>query len=189
MPVGVTMTKGWILERVYPSLDRAFVHGGTFMGNALAMAAGLATVAVIEELDLIAHAERTGTKLIGELRRMADRYDLIADVRGRGLMVGIEFGPSRRLGQRLTWHLLRAARRGLFAQLVVAPLFQRHRVLTQVAGDHIEVIKLLPPLLIGDEEIAWFLSAFDEVLADAHKGNRLLWEFGTNLIGHALTRR
>ena len=189
VPVGVTMTKGWIIGEVYSSLDRAYVHGSTFMGNALAMAAGLATLAVVDELDLSARAERAGATLMAELRKMADRYDFMADVRGRGLMVGIEFGGPRGLRHRATWQLLRAARRGLFAQLVVAPLFHRHRVLSQVAGDHIDVIKLLPPLLVGDEELEWFVAAFDDVMEDVHSSNGLFWEFGLNLVKHAITRR
>jgi ornithine--oxo-acid transaminase len=189
VPIGVTLTKDWIMGRVYSSLDRAFVHGSTFMGNALAMAAGLATLAVVDELDLSARAERAGDALVAELRNMAERYDFMAEVRGRGLMVGIEFGAPRGLRHRTTWQLLRAARRGLFAQLVVAPLFHRHRILTQVAGDHIDVIKLLPPLLVGEEELRWFLTAFDDVMRDVHGSNRLVWEFGLNLVKHAVTRR
>jgi len=104
-------------------------------------------------------------------------------------MVGIEFGEPRGLRHRATWQLLRAARRGLFAQLVVAPLFHRHRVLSQVAGDHIDVIKLLPPLLVGDEELEWFVAAFDDVMEDVHSSNGLFWEFGLNLVKHAITRR
>ena len=58
-----------------------------------------------------------------------------------------------------------------------------------MAGDHIDVIKLLPPLLVGDEELEWFVAAFDDVMEDVHSSNGLFWEFGLNLVKHAITRR
>jgi acetylornithine/succinyldiaminopimelate/putrescine aminotransferase len=188
VPVGATLAKSWVFDKVYSSLDRAFVHASTFAGNALAMAAGLATLAVVERDDLAGRAERMGARLTDGLREMAERYDYLADVRGRGLMIGIEFGRPRALARQATWYALRAARRGLFAQTVVAPLFQRHRIITQVAGDHIDVIKLLPPLVVDDAEVDWFLDAFDAVMADAHGGNRLVWDFGRHLVRHAISR-
>ena len=78
------------------------------------------------------------------------------------------------------------ARVGLFAQMVVVALFQRHRILTQVSGDHMEVIKLIPPLMIGDTEVKLFTEAFGEVLEDASKGSGLIWEFGRTLVKQAV---
>jgi ornithine--oxo-acid transaminase len=76
----------------------------------------------------------------------------------------------------------------LFAQLVVVPLFTRHRVLTQVAGDHMPVVKLLPPLMIGSAEVQEFLDAFADVMQDAERPNGLAWEFGRTLAKQALSR-
>ena len=84
--------------------------------------------------------------------------------------------------------MLQAARRGLFAQMVVGMLFRRHRVLTQVAGDYMEVIKLLPPLTIGDTEVALFRDAFADVMDDAHQGGGLMWDFGRTLVKQAVSR-
>jgi ornithine--oxo-acid transaminase len=89
---------------------------------------------------------------------------------------------------RAGWNTLQAARHGLFAQMVVVPLFQRHRILTQVAGDHMDVIKLLPPLVIGEPEVERFIESFDAVMADAHRGTGLMWDFGRTLVKQALTR-
>jgi ornithine--oxo-acid transaminase len=111
----------------------------------------------------------------------------VRDVRGRGLMVGIEFGAPRSLRLRASWQMLQRARRGLFAQMVVLPLFQRHRILTQVAGDHIEVVKLLPPLVVGEAEVGEFLDAFEAVMADAHRGSGLAWDFGRTLVRQAVS--
>jgi ornithine--oxo-acid transaminase len=188
VPVGATMARAGIFEKVYSTLDRCFVHASTFAGNALAMTAGLATLAVIDDEDLIANAERRGQELMSGLRTIAERYDLISDVRGRGLMIGIEFGKPSGLGARGMWTMLNTARKGLFAQLVVVPLHNRHRILTQVAGDHMAVIKLLPPLTIGDDEVATFLDAFEDVMSDAKRPNGLAVSFGKTLVKQAIDR-
>jgi ornithine--oxo-acid transaminase len=188
VPIGATMARPGIFEKVYSSLDRVFVHASTFAGNALAMTAGLATLAVLDDEDLMANAERRGAELTAGLRSIASHNDLIKDIRGRGLMIGIEFGRPSSLAARGVWTILNTARRGLFAQLVVVPLYNRHRVLTQVAGDHMAVIKLLPPLMIGDEEVATFLTAFEDVMADAMRPNGLAVDFGRTLVKQALGR-
>lgn len=187
-PIGATLAREGIFEKVYSSLDRVFVHASTFAGNALAMTAGLATLAVIDDEDLMANADRRGGELVDGLRSIAAHNDLIYDVRGRGLMIGIEFGRPSSIAARGMWTMLNTARRGLFAQLVVVPLHNRHRILTQVAGDHMAVIKLLPPLTIGDTEVETFLTAFDDVMADAKRPNGLAVDFGRTLVKQALGR-
>jgi acetylornithine/succinyldiaminopimelate/putrescine aminotransferase len=188
VPVGAMLAREWIFSRVYSSMDRAFVHASTFAGNALAMAAGLATLAVLDDEDLVGNARRTGALLADRMTAVADGYEMVADVRGRGLMIGIEFSRPRSMRLRSRWTVLQAARRGLFAQMVVGALYQRHRILTQVAGDHMEVIKLLPPLTMGEREVDFFVDALDEVLTDAHRGSRMAWGFGRTLVRQALVR-
>jgi ornithine--oxo-acid transaminase len=186
VPVGAMMGKGWIFEKVFSSMDRVLVHSTTFKGGVLAMAAGLATLAVIDDEGLVANAARTGEALRTALAAMAERFDVLADVRGRGLMIGLEFDKPSSLRARTSWNMLQKARVGLFAQMIVVALFQRHRILTQVSGDHLEVIKLIPPLMIGDAEVKLFTEAFGEVLEDASKGSGLVWEFGRTLVKQAV---
>jgi len=188
VPVGATLARDWIFQKVYSSMDRVLVHDSTFGSNAAAMAAGLASLAVIEDEQLVSNAEQTGRLLQDGLRQVAGRYEMLAGVRGRGLMIGLEFGKPRSLKLRTGWNMLQAARRGLFAQMVVVSLFQRHHILTQVAGDHMEVIKLLPPLTIGEAEVKLFLDAFADVLEEAHRGSGLMWDFGRTLVKQAVTR-
>jgi acetylornithine/succinyldiaminopimelate/putrescine aminotransferase len=187
-PVGATLAKEWIFEKVYSSMDRVLVHDSTFGSNAMAMAAGLATLQVIEDEQLIENAEKVGGQLLAGLNARLDQYEMLSEVRGRGLMLGFEFGKPRSLKLKAGWNTLQAARKGLFAQMVVVPLFQRHRILTQVSGDHIDVIKLLPPLTIGDAEVERFFAAFDDVMRDAHKGTGLMWDFGRTLVTQAVRR-
>lgn len=189
VPVGATLGKEWIFKKVYSSMDRVLVHSASFGSNAQAMAAGLATLQVIEDDGLVANARRTGDLLRSGLAELVGRYELLHEVRGRGLMIGIEFGRPSSLRLRSRWTMLQTARKGLFAQMVVAPLLRRHRILTQVSGDHLEVIKLIPPLIIGEPEAERFLAAFTEVMDEAHTGGGLMWDFGRTLMKQAVAGR
>jgi ornithine--oxo-acid transaminase len=188
IPVGATLAKEWIFAKVYSSMDRVLVHDSTFGSNASAMVAGLASLAVIEDEQLVTNAERVGDEMRLALQGLVDKYEMFAGVRGRGLMIGLEFGKPRGLKLRASWNMLQAARVGLFAQMVVVSLFERHHILTQVAGDHMEVIKLLPPLTIGDAEAKLFVQAFTDVMDEAHRGSGLMWDFGRRLVKQAVTR-
>src|SRR5260370_9670232 len=146
VPVGAMLAKGWIFDKVYSSRDRVMVHSTTCKAGVLAMAAGLATLAVLDDEGLVDNAARTGEALRTALTSMAGRYDVLADVRGRGLMIGLEFDKPSSLRARASWNMLQKARVGLFAQMVVVATFQRHRILPQVSADHLQVIKPIPPL-------------------------------------------
>ncbi|SDM96198.1 aspartate aminotransferase family protein [Streptomyces wuyuanensis] len=189
VPVGATLGKDWIFKKVYSSMDRVLVHSASFGSNAQAMAAGLAVLSVIEDEQVVANARVTGDLLRSRLAALVDRYELLHEVRGRGLMIGIEFGKPSSLKLRSRWTMLQAARKGLFAQMVVVPLLQRHRILTQVSGDRLEVIKLIPPLIIGEPEVDRFVEAFTAVMDDAHGGSGLMWDFGKTLVRQAVANR
>ena len=188
VPVGATIGKDRIFKKVYSSMDRVLVHSASFGSNAQAMAAGLAVLSVMENEQIIANVRATGERLRSRLAALTEKYEMLAEVRGRGLMIGIEFGRPRSLKLRSRWAMLQAARKGLFAQMVVVPLLQRHRILTQVSGDHMEVIKLIPPLIIGEREVDRFVDAFTAVMDDAHNGG-LVWDFGKTLVKQAVANR
>ncbi|MEU4209577.1 aspartate aminotransferase family protein [Streptomyces sp. NPDC026206] len=189
VPVGATLGKDWIFKKIYSSMDRVLVHSASFGSNAQAMAAGLAVLAVMEDERIVANARDTGELLRSRLAALVGTYELLHEVRGRGLMIGIEFGKPKSLGLRSRWAMLQAARKGLFAQMVVVPLLQKHRILTQVSGDHLEVIKLIPPLIIGEREVDRFVTAFTAVMDDAHGGGTLMWDFGRTLVKQAVGGR
>ena len=65
--------------------------------------------------------------------------------------------------------MLETANKGLFCQLITIPLFKDHKILSQVAGHGSHTIKLLPPLVITDDDCEWIERAFDEVIADSHQ--------------------
>ncbi|MEU2508734.1 aspartate aminotransferase family protein [Streptomyces sp. NPDC007863] len=189
VPVGATLGKDWIFKKVYSSMDRVLVHSASFGSNAQAMAAGLAVLSVMESEGTVAHVRRVGGLLKDRLEELVPRYELLHAVRGRGLMIGIEFGRPSSLALRGRWAMLQTARKGLFAQMVVVPLLQRHRILTQVSGDHLEVIKLIPPLVIDEADVDRFVTAFTAVMEDAHGGGGLLWDFGKTLVRQAVAQR
>ena len=186
VPVGAMLTTDKIFSSVYSSMDKIMVHSTTFKGGPLAMAAGLAALAVIDDEGLVENAERRGAELTRGLEGLAAKYDVVKEIRGKGLIIGIEFGRPSGLKAKAGWAMLQKARVGLFAQMVVVSLFQRHRILTQVSGDHMEVIKLIPPLMIGDTEVRGFLDGLADVLDDATKGSGLMWDFGRTLIKQAV---
>jgi ornithine--oxo-acid transaminase len=186
VPVGAMLTTDKIFGSVYSSMDKLMVHSTTFKGGPLAMAAGLAALAVIDDEGLVENAARRGAELMRGLEGLQARYDLLQDVRGKGLIIGIEFGRPSGLKAKANWAMLQKARVGLFAQMVVVAMFQRHRILTQVSGDHMEVIKLIPPLMISDAEVKLFLDGLGDVLDDASKGSGLMWDFGRTLIKQAV---
>ncbi len=189
VPIGAMLTTDKIFASVYDSMEDALKHSTTFGRNQLAMVAGLATLAAFDDEDILGRADRAGTELQDRLVGLAEKYELISDVRGIGLMVGIEFGEPDSKGASRRFRAVEKLRNGMFSQLVVVPLFHRHRIITQVAADNVNIIKLLPPLISGAEEIDYFVDAFDDVMADAHRGSGLTYEFGRTMARGALKRK
>ena len=189
VPVGAVLTRKWIFDKVFDRMDRAVVHGSTFSKNDLAMAAGIATLEVIQSERLMENAERTGARLLATFERMIGRHELVKDVRGKGLMIGIEFGAPRSLKLKASWNLLETANSGLFCQLIVIPLLKEHRILTQVAGHGNHTIKLLPPLIISDQDCDWIERSFETVISDAHRVPGAIWSLGKILVENAARAR
>ncbi len=188
IPVGAVAGKKWIFDRTFDRMDRAVVHGSTFGKNNLAMAAGLATLQVLEDDKLIENAATRGESLIRRLKELVPKYELLADVRGRGMMIALELGPPKSLKLRAAWALVDKATKGLYCQMVVLPLFSRHRILSQVAGHDLYVIKLLPPLCLNQSDEDWIVRAVDDVLADAHRFPSAIWDLAATFTGNALKR-
>jgi ornithine--oxo-acid transaminase len=189
VPIGAMLTTEKIFASVYDSMEDALKHSSTFGRNQLAMVAALATLAAFDDEDIVAHSQRTGLALQDGLRSLAERHELIHDVRGLGLMIGIEFGEPDSKGAARRFRTVERLRSGMFSQLVVVPLFHRHRILTQVAADNVNIVKLLPPLISGPEEVDYFIAALDDVMTDAQKGTGLALEVGTTMARGALGRK
>jgi acetylornithine/succinyldiaminopimelate/putrescine aminotransferase len=188
VPVGAMLCSAKISDSVFSSMDRAVVHSSTFAQNQLAMVAGLATLAAFEDEDILDRVRATGESFMKALAPLVERHEFLHEVRGKGLMIGLVFGPPSTRALRVRWKAIEAIRTALFSQLMVVPLFHRHRILTQVAADNMNVVKLLPPLIAGHEEVERFVDALDDVLCAAADGSSLFFEFGRTMAKSALRR-
>jgi hypothetical protein len=89
----------------------------------------------------------------------------------------------------MAWKLLHKVDKVLFAQMIVTQMLSKHRILTQVAGHAMDVIKILPPLIIGEREVDLFVSALDSVLTECRKFPGPMWELGNNFVRAAIGSR
>jgi ornithine--oxo-acid transaminase len=128
--------------------------------------------------------------MIGEgLKAMIPRFEFMKEVRWRGLMIGIEFGPPRSLGLKTAWALMHKLDKSLFPQAAIIPLMDKHHIITQVAGHNVDVVKLLPALVMSDEDVQWFLSAFEDVMVQMHKFPGPAWDVIADIGRMVLTKR
>ena len=178
VPIGALLVSRAAFERVFDGMERAVRHGSTFGGNDLAAAAALATLRVLDEEGLIERAERLGRLLLEETEPLVEEFEVVREVRGLGLMWAIEFGPPAGAVGRRLWETVERRQPGLFSQLITVPLFHEHRILCQVAGHHMNVIKALPALTVSEEEIRRFAAALRQTVAAAERYPAALARFG-----------
>ncbi len=189
VPIGAVLVSRAAFEEVFDGMERAVRHGSTFGGNDLAAAAALATLKVIDEEGLSERAERLGALLLELTEPLVERYEVVAEVRGLGLMWAIEFGPPSGAGARRLWQSVERRQPGLFSQLITVPLFHEHRIFCQVAGHRMNVIKALPPLVIEEAEIRRFAEALEKTVAAAERYPAALAKFGLRMAPRALRAR
>jgi len=189
VPVGAVLSKKWIHEKVFSSMQRSVVHSSTFSEGSLAMVAGLATLDILDRENLIRQAETYGDQLGEGIEKLIPRFEFLKAVRWRGLMIGIELGPPNSLSLKTAWKIIHKLDKSLFPQAAIIPLLDEHHILTQVAGNDIDVIKLLPPYVISESDVQWFLKAFEEVLVQMHKFPGTAWDVLTDIGRMALTQR
>jgi ornithine--oxo-acid transaminase len=174
IPCAAVLMRERISDAVFSSLSRSFVHASTFSENSLAMRAAWATLDVLEAERLGERADRLGEELRRRLREALGGYEMVREVRGLGLLCGIEFQAPRGIGLRLSFEAFRAIHPAMFGQIMVMRLFQHERMLTQICGNELMVLKVAPPLLVTSEQIDLFVSAIDRVIAEVHS-SRAFW--------------
>jgi ornithine--oxo-acid transaminase len=178
VPIGAVLVSRKAFDSVFDGMERAVRHGSTFGGSDLAAAAGLATLRVLEQEGLVARAERLGALLLELTEPLVERYEVVREVRGLGLIWAIEFGPpSGRVGRKL-WETVERRQTGLFSQLITVPLFHEHHILCQVAGHRMNTIKALPALVVEEDEIRRFAAALEQTVAAAERYPAALARFG-----------
>jgi len=164
VPVSAVLMTDKIYHAVYSSLKRAIVHTSTFSENSLAMRAGIATLDVLQSQDLGPRALRLGDLFRTKLRRELAPFDMVKEVRGMGLLNGVEFVPPKKLAFRALYEAFRQIHPAMFGQIVVMRMFREKRILTQICGNNFMVLKAAPPLTVTSEQLDEFVSAIRDVV-------------------------
>jgi ornithine--oxo-acid transaminase len=181
VPVSSVLMTDRIYRSVYDSLKRSIVHTSTFGENALAMRAGLATLDVLQSENLGPRTLEIGDQLRTRLRQELRDYEMVADVRGLGMLSGIVFQPPKYLPLRVAFESFRRIHSAMFGQIVVMRMFRDQQVLMQMCGNNFMVLKVAPPLVIQPEQIDKFVRSIREVVHLAHHSP----EFWSEAIGLA----
>ena len=176
IPCGAVLMSDEVYDSVYGSLKRAIVHTSTFSENSLAMRAGLATLQVLEQGRLGERATGMGEYLRSGLREALSGYEMVKEVRGSGLLNGIEFTAPQRLLLRIPFEGFMKIHSGMFGQVIVMRLFRDHGFLTQICGNNFMVLKAAPPLVVEEREIDGFVKAVKDVVELMHSSTRFWTE-------------
>jgi ornithine--oxo-acid transaminase len=168
VPCGAVLMSDAICDSVYSSLPRAFVHTSTFSENGLAMRAALATLEVLESEQLGQRSIEAGNYLASRLRVALQDFEMVKEVRGLGLLMGIEFQAPKHLRLRIPFEGFGAIHPGMFGQIVVMRLFRDAGFLTQICGNNFMVLKVAPPLVVTDAQLDAFVLAVRDVVELAH---------------------
>lgn len=181
IPSAAVLMREDIYKSVYGSLRRCLIHTSTFSENGLAMRVGLAVLDTLERENLGARSRHLGEYIRRRLREELSGLEMIAGIRGQGLFSGICFRPPEKFGLRLGFQAFAKIHPAMFGQVLVMRLFRDHRILTQICGNNLMVLKLAPPLVISESQIDECVMAVKEVVQLAHSHN-LFW---TEAIGLA----
>jgi ornithine--oxo-acid transaminase len=168
VPCGAVLMSDRVCDSVYSSLPRAFVHTSTFSENSLAMRAALSTLEVLEREELGQRSIDAGNYLRTRLGEALRDFEMVKEVRGVGLLMGIEFQAPRQLRLRIPYEAFGAVHAGMFGQILVMRLFRDSGFLTQVCGNNFMVLKVAPPLVVTDQQLDAFVSAVQNVVELAH---------------------
>jgi ornithine--oxo-acid transaminase len=180
-PTGAILYQRRVYNKVFSSLDRCMVHSTTFGQNDLSAVCGLITLEVIREEGIVENSARVGAYLMERLKNLAQKYELVREVRGLGLMIAIEFDKPRSPSLKIGWKMIHKINHDLFCQSILVPLMMDHHILAQVSGHGKDIIKLIPPLVFNQADADRFINAFDQVLAAAHRFPGPIWEVGSRL--------
>jgi ornithine--oxo-acid transaminase len=164
VPVSAVLMTNKVYHAVYSSLKRAIVHTSTFSENSLSMRAGLATLDVLQDEQLGERALYLGEAFRAKLRRELAGFDMVNEVRGMGLLNGIEFVPPKKLAFRALYEAFNKIHPAMFGQIVVMRMFREKGILTQICGNNFMVLKAAPPLMVTSEQLDEFVEAISDVV-------------------------
>jgi ornithine--oxo-acid transaminase len=181
IPCSALLISDNVYHAVYNSLQRSIIHTSTFTENSMSMRAGLATLDVLDRENLGDRALAMGDELRSRLRRELERYEMVREIRGAGMLSGIEFAAPKQLKLRMAFEAFRHIHEGMFGQVVVMRLFRDHGILTQMCGNNFMVLKVAPPLVVSENQLDTFVSAIVNVVDQMHTST----SFWTEALGLA----
>lgn len=158
-----------IYKSVFHSLRQAFIHTSTFSENSLAMRAGIATMHVLQQERLVARADSLGKQFRERLRAAVSPYEMVKEVRGQGMLTGIEFQAPRNLSMRMSFEAFKAIHPGLFGQILVMRLFN-HEICAAPKGVSTAVYLRLAASLASLREHSFNASSIFSSLMPAISG-------------------
>jgi ornithine--oxo-acid transaminase len=169
VPCGAVLMTDAVCHSVYDSVKRAIVHTSTFSENGLAMRAGLATLDVLDDERLGQRGAELGEALRERLRFELSGFEMVKEVRGLGMLSGIEFQAPKQLKLRLAFEAFLRIHEGLFGQMLVMRMFREHGILTQICGNNFLVLKVAPPLVVTEEQLDLFARSIRSVVELVHE--------------------
>jgi len=187
VPTGAVIATDEIFSSVFSRMDRCVVHSSTFGKNSLSAAMGLSALWVLDNENMLERATKVGAALIEGLGAMIPDFEMMDEVRGRGCMIGVQFKSPSSFKFKVAWNLIHGLNKGLFPQLVTIPLIRDFKILSQTSGHNQDIIKFLPPIVMTDEDVQYFLSSFRKTMELLHTVPGGIWDLGKTLAKSAIS--
>ena len=181
VPSAAVLMSEAVSDSVYSSLKRAIIHTSTYSENGLAMRAGMATLDVLENDRLGQRATHLGQRLRQQLTEKLSKFEMIGEVRGLGLLSGIEFRTPRQLRLRIPFEAFARIHPAMFGQVLVMRMFRDQGILCQICGNNFMVLKVAPPLVIEESQLDEFVRGIEQVVELMHTSS----SFWTQALGLA----
>lgn len=190
MPLAAYITNEQVWENAYGSIDKATLHTSTFGGNSRAAAAGIASLEVVWRENLAGQAEEKGNYLKDKLNELQKQYPFIKEVRGRGLMLGLEFAqPENNFLNKLTGGALEKAAEEYLGALVAGELMNKHYIITAYTLNNPNVIRLEPPLTISYAQLDRMVEALNQVCRKNKGFGDMVFSSAKTVIGGMFKRK
>jgi len=165
IPLGACIATGKVYKKAYGSMERCLLHTSTFGGNSRAMAAGIAALGYIVDNRLDKKAGEMGEYALEKMRDMKERYPLIKDIRGRGLMIGVEFHSGEgSLINKLSGGTVSRLGKEYIGAVVAGELLNKYRIITAYTLNNPNVIRLEPPLIVSREQIDYMVESLGRIM-------------------------
>ncbi len=188
MPVGAFITTETIWNAAFGGMEKCLLHTSTYGGNTWGMAAGIAALKTAVEEDLPRQAQEKGDYLLDKLQEISSGSQLIKEVRGKGLLIGLEFSPlSEGTLQKISGGMVNKLGQEYLGSITAGELLNRHGIITAYTLNNPNVIRLEPPLNVSYEELDRVLEALQETL-DKRLGG-LLFSTGKAAISNIFRRK